>query len=120
MGPLRVVRFGRLIRSVPLFAHCTTRQVAAIAALSYRCDFPQGEELTREGEPGRFFYVVLGGTASARRGDELLRTLNEGDFFGEIALLAHSARTATVTADTPLATLVVPAVSYTHLTLPTN
>jgi CRP-like cAMP-binding protein len=55
-----------------------------------------------EGEGGVGFFVIEEGTAKASIANEEIRTLGPGDYFGEIALLASSNRTATVTAETDL------------------
>jgi CRP-like cAMP-binding protein len=62
----------------------------------------KGADLTREGDSGDTFYVILHGTASVTRGGEKLATLGPGSFFGETALLTGGPRTATVTADTAI------------------
>ncbi len=56
----------------------------------------------REGEIGREFLVVLEGEVEIRRGDEVVATRGAGDYIGEIALIDHRPRTATVVAKTPV------------------
>src|SRR5262249_27897110 len=63
--------------------------------------------LCREGESGGEFFVILSGTAEVARGGTTLNELHEGGFFGEIALISHVPRTATVTAKTPMRCLVL-------------
>jgi CRP-like cAMP-binding protein len=55
-----------------------------------------------EGEPGVGFFVIESGTARVSVGGEERRRLGPGDYFGEIALISQSARSATVTAETPV------------------
>jgi CRP-like cAMP-binding protein len=64
-------------------------------------EVPAGETLFSQGEIAREFYVLLQGAARVERGVETIRTLGPGDFFGEIALVTRSRRTATVTATEP-------------------
>jgi cAMP-dependent protein kinase regulator len=66
--------------------------------------FPAGSLILREGEPGESFFVVDQGVvevsthAAAAGGEIPLTTLQRGAFFGEVAVLTGSPRTATVTA----------------------
>jgi CRP/FNR family cyclic AMP-dependent transcriptional regulator len=93
--------------AVPLFSHCSKRELARIARLADEVDLPAGRMLTREGARGREFFVLLEGTAAVRRGARTLPPLGPGDFVGEIALVTDTARTATVTATSPVRALVV-------------
>ena len=95
-----------LIRRVPLFAKCSGRELAEVAQVADEIDLREGKEMTREGAPGREFFVLLEGTADVRKGKRKINSLGPGDFFGEIALLTDRGRTATVTATSPV-TLVV-------------
>jgi CRP-like cAMP-binding protein len=99
---------AKVLKRVPLFARCSARQLADIAAISYEKEFPAGSELIREGEPSGAFFVLLDGTAevSVRGGN--VRTLNPGDFAGEIALIAHGPRTASVRTTSPVRSVVIP------------
>ena len=96
-----------LIRGVPLFARCTRAEVAEVASIADEIDVPEGKELTREGDRGREFFVLLDGSAVVRRGGRKVNVLGRGDFFGEIALVSRSPRTATVTTTEPARLLVI-------------
>jgi CRP-like cAMP-binding protein len=96
-----------LIKSVPLFAHCSRAQLAALAAEADELDVPAGKELTREGERGREFMVIVEGSARVSRKGRKVAELASGDFLGEIALISGAARTATVTTTSPARVLVL-------------
>jgi CRP-like cAMP-binding protein len=97
----------QLLRDVPLFSHCTKRELAALAAEADELELPAGAELTREGTTGREFIVLARGAAKVTRNGRLLNRLGSGDFLGEIALLSGGTRTATVTTTEPSLVLVL-------------
>ena len=90
------------LKTMPLFADCTPAELSRIASHARRIDVAEGEALTREGEPGETFYLIVTGRASVSRQSKRLAVLGPGDYFGEIALVEHGPRTATVTAETPM------------------
>jgi CRP/FNR family transcriptional regulator, cyclic AMP receptor protein len=96
-----------LLRRVPLFAGCTKAELREVAISSDEIDLPAGRVLTREGRRGREFFVLVSGTAEVTRNGKTLANLHSGDWFGEIALLTHTPRTATVTATSPVQVLVI-------------
>ena len=86
-----------------------------MALVADELDLGEGRSLTREGEPGREFFVLIEGTAEVRRRGRKINTMNAGDFFGEIALVSDRPRTATVTAASPVRLLVVTDRSFREL-----
>ena len=96
-----------LLKRVPLFAGCTKAELREVAISSDEIDLPAGRVLTREGQRGREFFVLVSGTAQVTRDGKTLANLQSGDWFGEIALLTHTPRTATVTATSPVIVLVI-------------
>jgi CRP/FNR family transcriptional regulator, cyclic AMP receptor protein len=104
-----------LISKVPLFDRLSKRELEQIASVADEIDLAEGKELTREGEQGREFFVLLEGTADVTHDGERVNSLESGDFFGEIALISDGPRTATVTATSPVRTLVVTARSFQRL-----
>jgi CRP-like cAMP-binding protein len=96
-----------LLRRTPLFSNCSNRELAEIAMIADEIDLPSGKALTRQGERGREFFILLEGEVEVRRNGRKLATRRAGDFFGEIALVSDRPRVATVTAVTPLRALVI-------------
>jgi CRP-like cAMP-binding protein len=66
-----------------------------------------GTQLTGQGKRGYLFFVIKSGVAKVLQDDREIRELGEGDFFGEIALLETSERTASVIAATPMQLVVL-------------
>ena len=96
-----------LIKRAPLFWNCTRRELQQIAQLADEIDLREGKEMTRQGERGREFFVLLEGDADVIKDGRTINTLGAGDFFGEIALVSDTPRTATVTATSPVRALVI-------------
>jgi CRP-like cAMP-binding protein len=96
-----------LIKHVPLFSKLSTKQLQEVAGVADEIDLPAGRALTKEGERGREFFVILEGTADVHQEGTRIRTMGEGDFLGEIALVTKLPRTATVTTTSPVRALVI-------------
>lgn len=96
-----------LISQVPLFARCSKHELEEIAKAADEIDLPEGKELTREGDRGREFFVLIEGAADVTKDGQVIRRLGAGDFLGEIALISREPRTATVTTTAPTEALVI-------------
>jgi CRP/FNR family transcriptional regulator len=94
-----------LLRQVPLFEGMTDHAVEAVADLVHDVEFAEGDALTREGQPGDTFYVVVEGRLRVSRDGTLLTEQGPGDFLGEISLIDGRPRTATAIALSPVKTL---------------
>lgn len=86
----------------PLFEGLTKRDLGQLAKVTEDLEVAPGKVLCREGDVGREFFVIVDGEVEVTKDGKRLRTLGPGDFFGEIALVEHTRRTATVVATTPL------------------
>jgi CRP/FNR family transcriptional regulator, cyclic AMP receptor protein len=91
-----------LIQRVPIFQGLERRDLERIAASMKQRTFHVGDKVTAEGQGGVGFFVIEDGAAKVTVGGEDRRTLGPGDYFGEVALLTDSPRTATITAETEL------------------
>jgi len=96
-----------LIKNVPLFSKLSKKQLEDVAHIADELDLPAGKVMATEGDRGREFFVLLEGTADVRKGNRRINTMGDGDFFGEIALVARVPRTATVTATSDVRVLVI-------------
>ena len=95
------------LASVPLFSACTRRELGKIAKAGDELTVEAGHVLTTQGDAGREAYVVVDGTATVKRGGRKIATVGPGDAVGELALLDHGPRTATVVADGPMTLFVL-------------
>jgi CRP/FNR family transcriptional regulator, cyclic AMP receptor protein len=91
-----------LIKRVPLFSGLDDRELRQVAGSMKERTFNAGDTVVQEGEGGVGFFVIEDGTATVSVGAQEVRTLGAGDYFGEIALIAGTDRTATITAETEL------------------
>jgi CRP/FNR family cyclic AMP-dependent transcriptional regulator len=96
-----------LLKRVPLFTGCSKSELRELAKSADELDIREGTVLTREGRPGREFFVLIDGTARVTKAGKKVADLGAGDWFGEIALITNSPRTATVTATSPGDVLVI-------------
>lgn len=95
------------LTTVPMFAACTRAEIAALSRLATEIEVAAGQQLTRQGEPGREFFIIIDGEAEVTRDGRTVARLADGDYFGEIALLDDVPRTATVTSLTPMTLAVI-------------
>jgi CRP/FNR family transcriptional regulator, cyclic AMP receptor protein len=88
-----------VLADVPLFASLSRRQLKRVASLARTRRFASGTPIVRKGDPGSAFFVLLDGEARVIASRGRVRRLRAGDFFGEMALLDDSPRSAHVVAD---------------------
>ena len=90
------------LKRAPLFEGLTKKELTELARATDELTVAAGTVLCREGSLGNEFFVVVDGSAEVTRDGTVLAMRSNGDFFGEIALIATTKRTATVTATTEL------------------
>jgi ATP-binding cassette subfamily B protein len=84
------------LRTIPIFADVEDARLDALAD-AFRSEFHEGgARLITRGEPGEIFYIIVRGRVEVLGTQGAAWILEDGDFFGEIALLADVPRTATV------------------------
>ena len=95
------------LKNVPLFEGVSDAQLQRIANGVKERRFDAGASIVSAGEPGHGFYLIVQGSAVVKRGDRTIGTLGPGDYFGELALVRETPRTATVVAGDPTTCLVL-------------
>ncbi|HEV8698103.1 MAG TPA: cyclic nucleotide-binding domain-containing protein [Candidatus Limnocylindrales bacterium] len=96
-----------LLKRTPLLAGLNEHDLGEVSRLADEIDVPAGKVLTKEGDPGREFFMIVDGAVRIERGGQFIRTIGPGDFFGDIALVVERPRMATATADADSQLLVV-------------
>jgi len=91
-----VVTFA-MVAHVPLFARLDAASISDLVGILRARTVTAGTVIIRKGEPGDAMYLIASGAVEVDAPTGKVR-LNEGDFFGELALLSRERRTATVTA----------------------
>lgn len=90
------------LREIPIFSELSKKELKAVSRLMTQVDVREGRALTRQGEVGREFMIILDGTAVVRRNGRKVADLGPGDFLGELAVLSGTPRTADVVATSPM------------------
>jgi CRP/FNR family transcriptional regulator, cyclic AMP receptor protein len=91
-----------VLAKVPLFSMLSKKDLERLANQAHERTFPAGTVLSEEGETGLTFGVIVDGRATVNVHGRSVRALGPGDYFGEMALIDHSYRSAQVTAETEL------------------
>jgi voltage-gated potassium channel len=97
-----------MVAKVPLFSGLDAGEVAAVMRLLRAQQVEAGEVIVRRGEPGHSMYLIAAGEVEIALPNERTR-LGVGHFFGEIAVLQRTRRSATITAMTRTSLLVLDA-----------
>jgi MFS family permease len=112
--PATLADFDRLAGHLTALARLDPAQRSALVDAATVRELVPGATIVQVGDVGDAAYFVLDGRAAAGTPEEdgtyrSLSTMEPGDFFGEIAALTGSRRTATVVAEQPTTIVEVPA-----------
>jgi len=90
------------LSSTSFFADFNEDELDAVSALGQRREVAVATELVDQGRVGDECFVIVDGTATVSIGGEFVASLGAGAIVGEMALVEHTPRSATVTAETDL------------------
>ena len=99
------------LRRITFFRYLTDADLSRLARIARRRSFAAGETMVEKGSDRGGLFVILSGAAEVETG-AAVHALGPGDFFGELALLAGSRRTATVRATQPVEAMVVETMAF--------
>jgi CRP-like cAMP-binding protein len=97
------------LRSVPLFAGLSRKDLKALATMTDEVSLPAGARLIHEGAFSYEFLLITAGSAEVRRGDSVVATLGRDDFVGEVGAMRDARRNASVIATTDMTAIVMTA-----------
>ena len=91
-----------VLSRVPFFEGFDAEDLQRVVELSDEVTLPAGSVVVDQGDPGTDCYVIVDGTASVYVRGEHVASSGPGSMVGEMALVDHRPRTATVVADSDL------------------
>jgi CRP-like cAMP-binding protein len=95
------------LRNIPLFQSFSQKDLEKVAKAGDEVSMPAGSLIIDQGQMGREAFVILDGTATVKRNGKKVATAGPGTIVGDLSLLDHGPRTATVTCDTDCTLLVL-------------
>ena len=98
-----------VLRQVPFFEGLSTKVLARIDQHLDEVNIPAGRVLTTRGEGAYETFIIADGVADITIDGEVVRETEIGELIGEIGVLKHTLRAATVVAKTPMRLLVLEA-----------
>jgi len=107
-----------LLRNVPLFSMLPEGQLQLLTQVLSRKAYPKNSTIIAAGDPTDAMYIVVSGrlkvVMSDKQGQEvILAILSQGEFFGEMGLIAQAPRSATVTTIEPCELLTITRADFT-------
>ena len=87
---------------IPFLSECSRQTLEELSELFVLSHFAEGQYVFHHGDAGDHFYLIARGCVQVRipdgNGERVVNTLQDGDFFGEIALLRNVPRSASIVA----------------------
>ncbi|MBO8152664.1 MAG: cyclic nucleotide-binding domain-containing protein [Candidatus Marinimicrobia bacterium] len=90
-----------VLKAIPIFSDLSPKELREVEKIIYHRHYKEGEFIFRQGHPGLGMYIIADGSVrivdeSGESGKNVIAILAKGDFFGDLALLDESPRTASV------------------------
>ena len=100
------------LKRVPLLSDLSRKDLERVAADGREEMYSTGQDIVTQGDSGGPFFMLLEGRAQILRDGKVRRTLEPGAYFGEMSLVDHKPRSATVRAETNVRGLAIPSYSF--------
>lgn len=115
------MKINQILRKVELFDGLLEHELNEVAAICHEKHLKQGEVIAVQGDPGNELFIVAEGfleillADSQGESSKVLANLGAGQIIGEIAMLDHGPRSATVRAIKPTIIQVIPREAFEEL-----
>ena len=93
---------AKWLGNVAFFDGFNDEQLQRVLSLSSEVESPAGTVIMDQGDAGVDCFVIVSGTATVTMSGEFVATVSDGTMVGEMALVDHHPRSASVVADTDL------------------
>jgi CRP-like cAMP-binding protein len=103
------------LANLPLLSACSQRELQKVARVTDEVEVEANATLMEQGQLAREAFVIVSGTAEIRRDGTKVAVVGAGECVGELALLDHQPRSASVVALEPMTLLVIPSTAFTAL-----
>ena len=107
--------YATLLRGVPLFSAVSESSLQRVVELATDVTHDAGHVVVKQGAGAHALHVIIEGEAAVEADGRSIATLGPGDYFGEIAVIDRSRRTASVIAVTSLRAIALDATSFRRL-----
>ena len=104
-----------VLRRIPLFEALSKKELGFLAQQTTQASFAEGTDLVTQGDLGREAMVLMEGSAIVRRDEQEIAQLGPGDVLGEMSLINHAPRNATVTATSAVTVLLMDAREFSSV-----
>ena len=96
-----------LLSAIDLFGEMSRLEAKHLVEHGREVTYAKGQRVAIEGDSAHAFHLILSGRATVGHGSRPIRTVAEGDYFGEISMIDGEPRSATVTVDEDMRALVI-------------
>ncbi len=100
---------------IPIFSNLSVKEKFAIRGLLTEIEVASGFRLTRQGELGHEFFIVVSGSATVERDGVHIADIGPGDFLGALSLLDGGPQTVTVVSSSPMTIMVASPREFTSM-----